>query len=59
VAQLNTAHQQLSIPITILFGTEVQAHIALKAADHFYLVERSPHESCTLVFAPLAKVACG
>jgi protein-tyrosine phosphatase len=41
VAQLNTALQQQSIPITILFGAEVQAHIALSVADRFCLAESS------------------
>ncbi len=41
VAQLNTALQQQSIPITILFGAEVQAHIALEAADRFCLAGSS------------------
>ncbi|MCX5869818.1 MAG: hypothetical protein NTY00_04125 [Deltaproteobacteria bacterium] len=41
VAQLNTALQQQSIPITILFGAEVQAHVALNVADRFCLAESS------------------
>lgn len=41
VAQLNTALRQQSMPVTILFGAEVQAHIALKAADQFCLAGSS------------------
>lgn len=41
VAQLNMALQQQSIPITILFGAEVQAHIALSVADRFCLAGSS------------------
>jgi protein-tyrosine phosphatase len=41
VAQLNTALQQQSIPVTILFGAEVQAHIVLSVADRFCLAESS------------------
>jgi protein-tyrosine phosphatase len=48
VAQLNTALQQQSIPITVLFGAEVQAHIALGVADRFCLAD----SSCLLVEFP-------
>ena len=48
VSQLNTALQQQSIPITILFGAEVQAHIALSVADRFCLAD----SFCLLVEFP-------
>ncbi len=41
VAQLNTTLQQYKIPVTVLFGAEVQAHIALDVADHFCLADSS------------------
>jgi protein-tyrosine phosphatase len=41
VALLNNALQQNNIPLTVLFGAEVQAHIALSVADHFCLAESS------------------
>jgi protein-tyrosine phosphatase len=39
VSQLNMALQQHGIPLTVLFGAEVQAHIALIVADRFCLAE--------------------
>lgn len=41
VAQLNTTLQRHNIPLTILFGAEVQAHISLSVADRFCLAESS------------------
>jgi protein-tyrosine phosphatase len=41
VAQLNITLRQYKIPVTVLFGAEVQAHIALDVADRFCLAESS------------------
>ena len=41
VRELNTKLEEQNTPITILFGAEVQAHIALAAADRFCLADSS------------------
>jgi len=41
VAQLNTTLLHQNIPLTVLFGAEVQAHIALSIADRFCLAGSS------------------
>lgn len=48
VAHLNITLEKLDIPITVLFGAEVQAHIALKVADLYCLADGS----CLLVEFP-------
>jgi protein-tyrosine phosphatase len=41
VEQLNTTLQRHKVPLTVLFGAEVQAHIAVSVADYFCLAESS------------------
>lgn len=41
VQELNAALRQQAIPVTVLFGAEVQAHVAREAADAFRLGESS------------------